>query len=310
MHQIWTNPSLQRNVFLANESSSELVKCLKITKANKSILLMPNFEYSFTYIDPMTGANISIRALAVEFFHDCIKVKCIPNEHKCSCCCKNERVVDKTVGCSCVFNPPDISKYNNPATLFIPIANLINVEYIKSEKYRGEVRVMLLGISAEVVKAIIIRMAIFDDNVENAVKNVTLEAGKVYDFTYVCGNNIHNNKAKVVRIEEVEGCICSRPNSDYVREHIGAHNSVYVNFNDANKEEFMQARPAKKVKIIVDISADGSGIYETIMLDCIRDCILIKDDDIDDDPSSDGCDCGCAHDKITASIEDNQLVIG
>ena len=287
---------------------------------------MPNIEYIFTYIDPKTGNKVSIKALAIGFFKDCIKVKYINDTQNSVCThCPNKKANNIIARCSCILNPPDVYKYNGPEIIFIPIENILNINYIVSEKYNGEVRVMLLGISAEVVKAIIIRMAIFDDKVEDAVKNITLEAGKVYDFTYISGNNICSKRSKVVKIEEVEGCIYSRPSSNYVREHVGAHNSVYVNFNDATKEEFMQARPAKKVKIIVDVSSDGSGIYETIMLDCIRDCTIIEDGVIEDDNTNEDVVCNCCsfkhcgcnpsncghHDKVPSSayIDNDELVI-
>lgn len=335
MHQIWTNPSLQRSIVQLSGYNAELINCLKLSRldslvnADHSIFLVPNMEYIFTYIDPDTGMPKSIKALTEAFYEDCIKVKYL-DESKNEVChkCPNRKAT--TIGpvkkCSCILNPITISKYNGPQVFFIPIANLINVTHVTTDKYNGEVRVMLLGISAEVVKAIIIRMAIFDDKVEDAVRNVTLEVGKTYDFTYVSGNNIRSTRAKVVNIEEVEGCICSRPGNDYVREHIGAHNSVYVNFNDATKEEFMHARPAKKVKIVVDVSNDESGIYETIMLDCIRDCTLSDGSTSDsttdnEDPicrccphAYNGCNpCNCGHhDGQTAStayIENDELVI-
>lgn len=293
----------------------------------KYILCMPNIEYVFTYIDPDTGDKVTIKALAKGFFKDCIKVQYVNDTKDSVCCnCQSKKTNNGIPNCSCILNPSNISKYDCSKVLFIPIANLLNIDYITNERYNGEVRVMLLGISAEVVKAIIIRMAIFDDKVEDAVKNVTLEAGKTYNFTYISGNNIRSTRAKVVNIEEVEGCICSRPGTDYVREHVGAHSSVYVNFNDATKEEFMHARPAKKVKIIVDVSNDESGIYETIMLDCIRDCTLSDGSTSDsttenEDPicrccphAYNGCNpCNCGHhDGQTAStayIENDELVI-
>lgn len=257
-------------------------------------------EYIFTYIDPDTGMPKSIKALTEAFYEDCIKVKYL-NESRNEVChkCPNRKAT--TIGpvkkCSCILNPITISKYNGPQVFFIPIANLINVTHVTTDKYNGEVRVMLLGISAEVVRAIIIRMAIFDDKIEDAVKHVTLEAGKVYDLTYISKDHVYTNRFRVVSIEEDNGCPCSKPGNGYVREHIGLHNSIYVNFNDTTKEEFISANPVKKVKIIVEDAENDSGLASSIMLDCIRDCTLIDDESGNEDDTIQHPNCSCCQYK-------------
>ena len=271
-----------------------------LVNANYSIFLVPNMEYIFTYIDPDTGMPKSIKALTEAFYEDCIKVKYL-DESKNEVChkCPNRKAT--TIGlvkkCSCILNPITISKYNGPQVFFIPIANLINVTHVPTDKYNGEVRVMLLGISAEVVKAIIIRMAIFDDKIEDAVKHVTLEAGKVYDLTYISKDHVYTNRFRVVSIEEDNGCPCSKPGNGYVREHIGFHNSIYVNFNDTTKEEFISANPVKKVKIIVEDTENDSGLVSSIMLDCIRDCTLIDDESSTEDDTIQHPNCSCCQYK-------------
>lgn len=285
MHQIWTNPSLQRNIIRISERKAELINSLRLTildpiaDVEHNICLNPNMEYIFTYIDPDTGDIKSIKALADAFYHDCIKVKYLSDTSHNELCVRCPNYKKASIGlikkCHCPINPPTISKYTGPQVLFIPINNIINVMNIPVDKYNGEVRVMLLGISAEIVKAIVIRMAIFDDKFEDAVKQVTLEVGKVYELTYESRGHIYTNKVKVISIEEDNGCPCSKPGNGYVREHVGMYNSIYVNINDATKEEFISANPVKKVKIIVEDADNTSEMTASIMLDCIRDCTLI-----------------------------------
>ena len=274
MHQIWTNPSLQRNKILANGSNSELINCLKWSRIDSSgaiidsILLMPGLEYVFRYIDPDDGNMVSIKATALTFYKDCIKVKCIEkmlsrmqfnNCHSFS-------------GCMCT--PIVNSKNDETDILFIPIANIIDIKIL--DKNDEEVRVMILGISAEIVKAIIVNMSIFDDRLENAVKKVTLEVGKTYDISYIKNNTIYDCTGKIVLIEEDHNDTIANNHCGHVREHVRDSDSHYIEFDDMSKEEFMSAQPVRRVKIVVDTSEMFNGDHEIILLDSIRDCTLIN----------------------------------
>ena len=301
MNQIWSNPSLQRNVNLVKAIKTNLLYCLKLTLTDadsgisKSTIVFPNMEYDFKFYDPTYMKLYSITGLVEDVYEDQIKVKYIKNNVSSNN--DTTSVIDGMPNCNCILNPPDFSKYEGPAIIFIPISNIVNVGYkwtknITSEQDTMEVRVMLLGVSATAIKAIIIRMAFFEDTIEEAVKLVDLKAGNIYDLTYESKDGaIYESRVKVMSIEDAADVAC-KPGAGYVREHVGCHNSVYTDCS-CNKSDFMGAPPVKKYKIIVDTSESFTGRYEAIMLDAIRDCTLVYS--AYDDPSSDVNDDFCKH---------------
>lgn len=251
-------------------------------------------EYQFVFYDANYGTLRSMIALVTNVYEDQIKVKYIQNRNtdtlNCACCekkniCKksNDMINQPPMPtCNCILNPPDVSKYDEPITYFIPIRNLINVKYVKSDnpikpdKKEG-IKVMLLGISATMVKSIIIRLDFFDDSIEDAVKYVEMQVGNIYDIAFEEHGVTYESRVKIIKIEEItDECQC-KPGKGVVREYVGMDNSVY--HKCCHKDEFMQQPPVKRVKITVDTSEDFSGRYETIMLDSIRDCTLVANAD-------------------------------
>lgn len=246
-------------------------------------------EYDFVFYDATYMKLYSITGLVEDVYEDQIKIKYIKN-NSTTTSSSFDTTAEGMPNCNCVLSTPDLSKYEGPATIFIPIANIVNIKYKwaannSSIKDTTEVHVMLLGVSATAIKAIIIRMAFFEDSLEEAVKLVDLKAGNIYDLTYESKNGaIYESRVKVISIEDAAAENMCKPGAGYVREHVGCGNSVYTDCS-CSKDEFMSAPPAKKYKIVVDTSETFTGRYETIMLDAIRDCTLVYD--ADSDSSSD-----------------------
>lgn len=295
MNQIWTNPSLQKSAVIRSGVTTNLLYCLKLTVtdadsgATKNTIVFPNMEYDFKFYDPTYSKLYSIVGLVEDVYEDQIKIKYIQNNTKSSSS-SSITTVEGMPNCNCILSTPDISKYEGPAIIFVPIANIVNITYKWAKNNTDiqdttEVRVMLLGVSATAIKAIIIRMAFFEDSVEEAVKLVDLKAGNIYDLTYESRNGaIYESRVKVMSVEDAANTDECKPGKGYVREHVGCGNSVYTDCS-CSKDEFMTSPPAKKYKIVVDTSESFVGRYETIMLDAIRDCTLVYD--AYSDPSSD-----------------------
>ena len=273
MHQIWTNPSMQRNVHLVRGNKYELMKCGKITKTGidnntRSIVVIPGLEYAFEYISPDTADSVSIECIVLDLYNDCVKVKRIndvSNKHD------RTRHENKCTVCAML----DSRKNVDDNTLFIPTANILDVKCVYTNRHKEEVRVMILGISAEIVKAIIINMNIFDDRYESAVKKVTLECGKMYDIMYKRNGTVYNCIGRAISIEEDDRSHPAENECCHVREHVNHHNHSYIEFDDVSKAEFMEAKPVKRVKITLDVSETFCGDYETILLGDIIDCTAI-----------------------------------
>lgn len=350
-------------------TESKLLSYLNLSLSNysntnkKQILVFNNMEYQITYYNPYLGSKQTVTGLVVGVWEDKIKIKYAEDKtvkvtRDCSTCTNlscTKRTVEynssstnstsSNCTCNCIYNSSNIdtSKYDDPQVFFIPVANILDISYSKNNSItsstnntesdgEGEVHVMLLGISATTIKAIVVRLEFFDDNIEEAVKYVDLEVGGIYDLSYECihKQTIYESRVKIVKIEECENnhehyCCCGhhdieddnyyqdhKPGRGFVRENVGFNNSVYIYHDCRNtKDDYMQAPPVRKIKITVDTSEAFEGRYETIMLDSIKDCRLIANPDgsepdysqIPDEShcknceyKTDNCDpCDCIH---------------
>lgn len=296
MNQIWTNPSALRSQVITTGIKSSLIECLKLSRVNPDtkqeaeLIIFPNVEYKFTYFDDKTGEVCTSIGLVEKVYSDQIKIK----QSQIKTDSKNEdnyeryscHRSDSHKNCVIDSNNP---KYTGPTTLFIPIVNIASVSCIcnttdKKDNKEG-LYIMLMGISATVVTAVIVRLAFFDDCREEAIKYVNLEVGGVYDIAYE-GNDgrIYENRAKVMQIEDNRNNFHSRPRRDYVREtrkeHVGFNNAIYID-QTRNKDEFMTGVPVRDIEIIVDTSEFFTGCYESISLSAIRDVTLVEEDEVE-----------------------------
>lgn len=318
MQQIWTNPSVERSFIQLSALDASIVEYMKLkvkesaSNTTKEISIFPGFEYFFSFYDAVYGTIHNIKALVVDVFEDQIKVKYKPNKESdtvnCALCnkkkdCNKNKKAQKEKPmptCNCILNPPDNSIYDDPIVYFIPIANIVDVRYISldnnddDKNKREDVHVMLLGISASMVKAIIVRLEFFDDSIDEAVKYIDLEAGNIYDIAYEDRDGtIYESRAKVIKIEEdPHGCEQCKPGKGFVRENVGEGNIIYTSKCHC-KDDFMGEPPVPLVKIIVDTSEDFEGRYETILLHTIRDCTLVSEKDPDDENPDITPDCCC-----------------
>lgn len=318
MRQIWSNPSFERGFLQTNSFKSELVEYLSICMKNgncktRNISVFPGFEYTITFYDVVYATLRTVKALVTDVYEDQIKVKYVPDEttdtlncNKCkNKCNKTNEKTPPMPTCNCVLNPPPVDKYKEPITYFIPLSNIVDIQYVmdcsRPNFRKGDVYVMLLGISATVVKSIIVRLEFFDDSIQDAIKLVELEAGGIYNITYEGEDGaIYESKAKVIKIEQDRDTDCKcKPGKGYIRENVGGGNIVYT---CSSKSDFMNNPPVKEVRIIVDTSEDFSGRYETILLHSIRDCTLIQAPDGSEpdvpeiNPDIDPC-CSCCENK-------------
>lgn len=271
-------------------------------------------EYKFTFFDPNTGGVQTIIGLVKAIYENQIKIvysstsnsKCA-NCSKCNECTQSSTSSSTTTEgmptCSCVLNPPDYSKYNEIKTYFVPVSNIIDVSYLvygssnneETKESEEDIEVMLLGISATIVKAIVIRLGILDDSIQDAVRYVELETGGIYDIAYECKDGtIYESRVKVVKIEEVDGNETEcKTGKGFVREHVGCHNAIYTT-SCKPRDEFMNAPPVRKVRITIDTSETFSGRYEVISLASIRDCTLVQGPNEEELTCISSCE-GCAY---------------
>lgn len=309
--------------------SSDLLEYLKISitrtdlnKNTKTVMVFPDMEYTISFFDISAHTRRTVTGLVTKVYKDQIKLKTVrPMDEKCNCH-SNTETTTPMPNCNCVLNPPDTSKYDEFNMLFIPIQNIINVDYVmnnnkppKNHCHKEDIRIMLLGISANIVKAIVVRLDFIEENLDDAIKYVELHKDGIYDLCYETRDGtLFESRVKLVDIEEVsdDGTCGCRSKFGYVREHVGCANAVYTRCHH-DKDDFLMSEPVRKIKLIVDTSEDFEGRYEAIMLDMVRDCKEVIDgvnrDFITFDDicrccpyKYDGCDPSCCnhhHDSAT-----------
>ena len=273
-------------------------------------------EYIIKFYDTGLGIVRNITGLVENIYNEssavepCIQIKYIENESctvECKSCtrsCVNKNNNKAIPICNCVLNPPSSTKYKSPINIYIPMVNILDIKFnrenmspSKGLKHERGTKVMILGISATAIKAIVIHLEFFDDCLEKAVKYVDLAVDNVYDLSYLSkkSNSIFEIRGKLISIQECVGEPCKN-GKGFVREIICPDNSIVSNCTEGCKKDFMKAPPVKKIKLTFDTSEDFSGYYETITLDSIRDCELVSDDttpdsDANEEVSTVTCTC-------------------
>ena len=271
---------------------SELLEYLKISitrndlnKSIKTVMVFPDMEYTISFFDIGAYTRRTVTGLVTKVYKDQIKIKTIrPMNEKCNCQTNTETTSAPMPNCNCVLNPPDTSKYDEFNILFIPIQNITNVDYVMNNKppknhCKEDIRIMLLGISANIVKAIVVRLDFIEENLDDAIKYVELHKGGIYDLCYETRDGtLFESRVKLMDIEEVpnDGTCGCRSKYGYVREHVGCSNAIYTRCHH-DKDDFLMSEPVRKIKLIVDTSEDFEGRYEAIMLDMVRDCKEVID---------------------------------
>lgn len=229
-----------------------------------------------------------------------------------------------------VLQDKDTSKYRGPVTVVIPIANISGIDYDVSENYpclppdqkpKGGTKIVILGISATTIRAVIVRLEFLEDDCphddEDAVRVVDMEVGKRYHVTYMCDDpdrTIFEIEGTLTCIEET-GRPTDKPDNNMgtstgnhcnciVRqgktEQVGFNNSAYG--TTCKVEDFMNADPIENdVRFVFDTSEQFHSTEEVVWLSMLRNVEEIAtgtpDEPVDpEDPPKDPiCGDHCHH---------------
>ena len=271
----------------------------------KTVFIFAGYEYEVTYYDTENNKVNKISGVITDFdveassiYSQSITMMYWPKEEKDSKCnpCippeeKPSEIVQGMPSCDCVLNKPDLSKYQGPETIEIPMNNLLDLNYLGSGKkpdlpkpMKKVVKVVLLGISAEICRAVVVNLKMLEDNQDNAVKEVNLKTGNVYTIAYLSQKDkcVYEFDGKLVSISETNDA----PKQDTVvrtSEQVGLNDTIYNSCdicNDITDRDMYMACDCMKndVRLTFDISVDFTGEYDSIMLSQIRDCTLIEEE--------------------------------
>ena len=239
---------------------------------------------------------------------------------------------DDTIGvtrgpiCGCQ-NKPNADKYNTTATVTIPISNITDVCYTGSNpidpenKPKKGVEVVLLGISAEMVRAVIINLKMIDDACDEAVKDIYMKVGGIYNIAYMdpVEKTMYEIQGRLLAINETNNNVsnCNSVVRQTVNEQCGLNNSIYnagcncESCNNSDKDNFITSDTIEKeVLLTMDCSMDFSGHYHTVKLSTIRDCTVVDESGvIDNTGNSSNCGCDCNTEPIILKSGNTKVTI-
>lgn len=256
---------------------------IDIDNLSKKISIFPGLEYDILYYSQISDNFEKATCLVLFVFEDQIKVKIrkkyslITNE--------NKPIIAESAKCNCVLNPNDIHKYDEPIIEYIAIKNISSISY---KKNKVEVSILLLGISATIVKAVIVRLEFFEDTSTESTKYVELEGGKNYKITHKteAGETVEGDYAVLAILCEKYTPLRDIDKNCIIRENVRMNNYVY-NSAPCSKDDFMTSPPVKNVIISVkDLSEkleDSELVTSNIYLDKVLDCTLLPEQNIEGD---------------------------
>lgn len=177
--------------------------------------------------------------------------------------------------CLCT-NKDKLSGYVSSETYYVPVANISSIMEIDPYKPNNEGSkefVAILGISSTVVHAIIVRLKIFNDDIQHSVTNVDMEVGRSYHVVYAKDNSIFEIDGKLIKIDFVPPTGNESMDYGYVRQDsvqvVGGNNNIYdagdyyCNLPKYNPD-------GDTVRFVFDTSKDFIGITDCVMLKDIR----------------------------------------
>lgn len=238
----------------------------------------------------------------------------------------NDENISVTRGpiCGCQHKP-DQDKYNTTATVTIPISNITDVNYTgknpidPSKPPKEGVEVVLLGISAEMVRAVAINLKMIDDNADNAVKDIFMKVGGVYNIAYMdpIEKSMYEIQGRLLAINETNNNVsnCNSIVRQPVNEQYGLNNSIYsagckCECGSTDKDNFMNSDSIdREVLLTMDCSMDFSGHYHTVKLSTIRDCSVVDESGVKDPTDGTDMDCGCTSQPIILKSGNTKITI-
>ena len=294
----------------------------------KTVFIFVGYEYTFEFFDYSIGRKNKITG-RVDAIHgdnsnqmsQSISVTYLVNHSGTD---DNTTSVTRGPICGCQ-NKPNADKYNTTATVTIPVGNITDVLYTGNNpidpenKPKKGVEVVLLGISAEMVRAVAINLKMIDDSAEDAVKDIFMKVGGVYNIAYMdpVEKSMYEITGRLLAINETDNNV-SNSNSvvrQCANEQCGLNNSIYnagckCESCSTDKDNFITSDIIEKeVLLTMDCSMDFSGHYHTVKLSTIRDCSVVDESGVKDPTDGTSMDCGCTSQPIVLKSGNTKVTI-
>lgn len=185
--------------------------------------------------------------------------------------------------CLCT-NKDMLTGYVSSESYYVPVANISSIMEVDPNKpntpeERSKEFVAILGISSTVIHAIIVRLKIFNDDVNHTVTSVDMEVGRSYHVVYTKNNSIFEIDGKLIKIDVISPTGNESIDYGYVRQDtntqvVGGNNNVYdpsnyyYNLPKYNPD-------GDTIRLMFDTSKDFVGMSDCVMLRDIRNVVPI-----------------------------------
>lgn len=296
----------------------------------KSIIILPGYEYTINFYDSEASNRKTLTGLVMEVFGDDHTNQYILFKYKELNTNKKQELVGT---CGCVINNPSGS-YDDYPVKSIPIQNIFDIQYGPDSPLqqpcgcedtdesccKGGWTTVLLGIDAEIVKAVTINVKLLDDQCDNAVKLLEMKKNGIYEIAYCKPgtSTVYEITGRLAKIEPLENktvgtdtgivhCNCCEKD-----ENVGVAGSIYTSSGcSSDLDSFLSdVGPWIDVKLMFDTSSLADGEYECIHLSWIRGISDVTPE-VNPDPVPDGtegstsngmnCNC-CANNVLSKGV--------
>ena len=191
---------------------------------------------------------------------------------------------------------------NFPISCSVYISTILDIVELddneeQQKPSKEDVKIVILGISSTLLRSIVIRLGLIDDDPDKGTTYVDMKVGNRYNITYDKRNTIYELSGKLICIKELCNPLTENQDKQFVRqtcgcednnyydpnydsefrqppECIGMHDKVYDSCcNDANHFLISDKNVfGREVELLFDTGVDGYPCYEKILLSSIRFC--------------------------------------
>lgn len=277
-----------------NGPTAELHNQLVLTFDNNTglpykIPVYVNSMYKITYYDSCIQSQRTITGLVTGVSEETIAV--------------SVTVAMDSAGNVCLCTNRDrLAGYVSTTMYYVPITNISSILLVDPSRptpdipnERCEEFVSILGISSTIIKAIIVRLKIFNDDVHHSATPIDMVVNGQYHVVYTKDNSIFELNGRLIAIEEIPVFGNESMDTGYVRpdsnkEVVGAHGNIYdpnyfYNLPKCNPD-------GDRIRLVFDTSKDFVKLTDCVMLKDIRNVIPIGDNCGCFPPPMPPCDCG------------------
>lgn len=244
-----------------------------------SLNVYPGNPYRVIWYDAPESKVMDVTGEITEVDSTCLYLESVKAIDSDSCLCESREYLNKL-----------ITVYR----VAIPVNNIYGIYEVKEEEIKAPPKpprprersvtiVGVLGLSAEIVKSIVVRVRVYDDDRAPTYEAVPVDmkVGNVYNLSYFSrkDGSMYEVKGKLIDIKLMPKFEGDTKLNGYVRDEMpeevcGMGNTIYDadHFHCLNKE----SPEGERIRFTFDTSEDFRGYYDHVWLKDIRNVDIVE----------------------------------